>query len=261
MLKLLNLRSLILVLFSVILFSCANKKKIIYFQGDKKINSESNKNFNTILRNDDLLSITVMGMDGEAVKPFNLATYGNSSLNNNGSEISGNNKIGYLIDANGQIEFPVIGKIKIAGLNRSEASEFIKEKLKDYLKDPMVNIQILNFKITILGDINRPGTYSIPNERVTLIEAIGMAGDLNLSGIRKNILVIRDMDGNKTETRVDLTSKEIFNSPVFYLQQNDVVYIEHNRAKKNSSVINVASISIFVSLTTLVLTSITLLTR
>lgn len=253
------LKPISFVLLVLVFISCANKKKIIYFQGDKSISSESAKNYNVVLRNDDLLSIIVMGINAEAVKPFNLSTYGNLALNNTGN--SGQNNQGYLIDVNGQIEFPVLGKIKVAGLSRTEAADLIKEKLKEYVKDPMVNIQILNYKITILGDVNKPGVYTIPNERITLIEAIGLAGDLNISGLRKNVLVIRDTDGKKVETRIDLTSKEIFNSPVFYLQQNDVVYVEQNRAKKNSSVVNVASISVLVSLTSLVLTLVTLLTR
>jgi len=243
------------------MFSCVNKKKIIYFQGDKSISSDSTKKNSPTIHTDDLLSITVMSIDAEAAKPFNLSTYGQFA-EGKGNFTSSNSKVeGYLVDSNGEIDFPSIGKIKLSGYNRAEAADLIKSKLADYLKNPMVNIQILNFKITILGDVNKPGVYTIPNERITLIEAIGLAGDLNMTALRKNILVIRDTDGKKTETRIDFTSKELFNSSVFYLQQNDVIYVEPNRSKKNSSAINTASISVFVSLTSLVITLITLLTR
>jgi polysaccharide export outer membrane protein len=249
------------VLILLMVCSCANKKKIIYFQGDKPISSNTETKYLSILHADDLLSITVMGPDADAAKPFNLSTYGNYTSNQNNSSTNAVSNAGYLIDAGGQIDFPVIGKIKLAGLNRTEAADLIKEKLKDYIKDAMVNIQILNFKVTVLGDVNKPGTYNIPNERITFLEAIGLAGDLNLSGLRKNILLIRDVDGKKTETRIDLTSKDVFNSPAYYLQQNDVIYVEHNRAKKNASVINASSISIFVSLTSILITLATLISR
>jgi polysaccharide export outer membrane protein len=215
------------------MFSCVNKKKIIYFQGDKAIASDTTKKHSALLKIDDLLTITVMSMDAEATKPFNLSTYGTNQNSMNSTSSSNNGPKGYLIDENGEITFPVIGKIKLVGLNRTQAGELIKEKLKDYLKDPIVHIEIQNFNITILGDVSKPGNYTVNHERITLIEAIGMAGDLNISGLRKNVLVIRDNEGKKTETRVDLTNKELFNSPVFYLQQNDIVYVEQNRSKKN----------------------------
>jgi polysaccharide export outer membrane protein len=242
-------------------FSCANKKKIIYFQGDKAIASDTTKKYSPLYKADDLLSITVMAMDADAVKPFNLNTYGN--LSNDKSAVSGNTSQlkGYLIDQNGDIDFPVIGKIHFAGLNRSQASALLCKKLGDYIKDPAAHIELLNFKVTILGDVNKPGNYTIPNERVTLIEAIGMAGDLSISGIRKNVLVLRDNNGVITETRVDLTKKDIFNSPVLYLQQNDVIYVEQNRAKKNSSVLNSNAITLILSFTTLGITLLNLLIR
>lgn len=241
-------------------FSCANKKKIVYFQGDKSVNSDTINGFSAKLRIDDLLSIVVMGMDAEAVKPFNLSTYGQFVGQQENPGTSSQTASGYLIDKNGDIEFPIIGRIKLSGLTRVEASQLIKSKLTDYLKEPIVNIRILNYKFTILGDVNKPGVYTIPNERITLIEAIGLAGDLNLSGMRKNILVIRDVEGKKTETRVDLTTKDVFNSPVYYLQQNDVIYVEQNRPKKNSSVVNSTGITLVLSSVTFLITLITLIT-
>lgn len=240
--------------------ACANKKKIIYFQGDKAIVSDTSKKYSPVYKADDLLSITVMALDADAAKPFNLATYGNLS---NDKNITANSvrSGGYLIDQSGDIEFPVIGKIKLAGLNRAQATALIKSKLIEYIKDPAVHIELLNFKVTILGDVNKPGNYNIPNERITLIEALGMAGDLNLNGIRKNILIIRDNGSIKSEARIDLTTKEIFNSPYFYLQQNDVIYVEPNRSKRNSSVVNPAGVTILLALTTVGVTLLNLLIR
>ncbi len=242
--------------------SCATKKNLIYFQSgttpDSTAVKVANTNYTPIFRSDDFLSIDVMAMDLETAKTFNLPVLNNSTPSgyNNGYA----SKYGYLIDAQGMIEFPMLGKIKLAGLDRMQATELIQNKLKDYIANPIVSIRILNYKITVLGDVKVPGTYNIPNERLTLPEALGLAGDLNMTGIRKNILVIRDVDGVKTETRVDLTSKEVFSSPVYYLTQNDVIYVEPNRAKRNSSVIS-STAGVFISVASLLITTINVITN
>lgn len=213
----------IIVCSAIVLSSCASKKDIVYFQNAK--------NFETIVDTDtftpkfkvnDIVSIYVSTFDIDASKPFNLMmqTGGGSAQS-----------IDYLIDIDGNIDFPVLGKIKLVGLTVEEAKELIRKKLEDgYLKDPIVNIRIQNFRITVLGEVSNPGTYPISGERITIMEAIGMAGDLSIRGKRDNILIIRDFNGTKTYTRVNLTNKEIFNSPVYYLTQNDVVYVEPNTA-------------------------------
>lgn len=240
-------------LYSCILFSsCGYKKKLIYFQGNLS-NSEVNKNFTPILKPDDVLSILVMGLDEAAVKPFNLPLTGlntGSGGYNSGAQTSP----GYLIDADGHIEFPVIGKIKLGGLTRTAAMDTLKQKLTPYLNNPTIILRILNYKITVLGEVNNPGTFTIPNERITLPEALGIAGDLEITGSRKNVLVIRETDGKRTETRVNLTNKDVFSSPVFYLQQNDLVYVEPNRTKRNSAAINTPIASLVVSVTSLIVT-------
>lgn len=248
-----------LIIVTIISFSCTNKKNLIYFQGNLA-NSEANKNYSPLLRSDDILSITVLGLDEQAAKPFNLPIIGiNQAI---GGYIQGApSPPGYLIDGDGTIDFPVIGKIKLSGLSRSAAIDLIKEQLKPYLSNPTVLIHILNYKITVLGEVRNPGTFTIPNERVTLPEALGIAGDLQITAVRKNILVIRETEGKRTETRVDLTSKDLFSSPVFYLQQNDVVYVEPNRAKRNSSVINTSNVSLAISVISLLITMAVLFTR
>lgn len=248
-----------LMLVGIFFHSCTHQKKIIYFQGNLATN-EANKNYSPFLRADDLLSITVLGSDEQAVKPFNLPLIGiNQSI---GGYLQGApTPPGYLIDSEGNIDFPVIGKIKLAGLTRFAAIEYLKEQLKPYLSKPTILLRILNYKITVLGEVKNPGTFTIPNERVTLPEALGIAGDLLITAVRKNVLVIRDVEGKKTETRVDLTSKDLFSSPVYYLQQNDVVYVQPNRAKINSSVINPSNVSLVISIISLFVTMAVLFTR
>lgn len=250
------LLSLILSIFN----ACTSKKKLIYFQGNLA-DTEANKNYNPVLKTDDLLSVTINGPDMEAVKPFNLPV-SNMFNSNVGSYAQGApTPPGFLIDTEGNIDFPVVGKIKLAGLTRSAAIELMKEQLKSYVSNVSIIIRILNFKVTVLGEVRNPGTFTIPNERITLPEALGIAGDLNITGVRNNIMVIRDVDGKKTEYKVDLTSKELFASPVYYLNQNDLVYVEPNRAKINSSVINPANAGIVISAVSLIITVLALITR
>jgi polysaccharide export outer membrane protein len=143
----------------------------------------------------------------------------------------------YLIDAYGFIEFPVVGKIKLAGLSRSEAVTKLQTAVKEYITNPTINLRILNYKVTVLGEVLKPGSLKINSERITLLEAISQAGDLTIYGKRDNILVIRESDGKMTYNRVDITQADFINSPFYYLSQNDVVLVEPNKTKINSSVI------------------------
>lgn len=247
------------VVLSILLVNCTSKRKLVYFQGSLP-NSETNKNYTPTFKPDDLLSITVMGLDEVSVKPFNLAI---TNLNQGiGGYTQGSpTPPGYLIDADGNIQFPVIGKVKLGGLTRNAAIDTLVGKLKPYLNNPTIIIRILNYKVTVLGEVKNPGSFTIPNERISLPEAIGIAGDLLITGVRKNVVVIREIDGKKTETRVDLTSKDIFSSPVFYLQQNDIVYVEPNRAKINSSVVNPANVSLIISIISIFVTISVLITK
>lgn len=244
------------------LSSCVSKTKINYFQSTTSSDSTSvvtNFNYTPVFKADDFLAIDVSSMDSESIKPFLLDASINSTQPpqyNNGIAA----KSGYLIDGNGDIDFPFLGKIHIAGLNRNEATTLLKSRLSEYIANPVVNIRIQNFKVTVLGDVRNPGSFNIPNERITLPEIIGVAGDLNITGIRNNILVIRDVNGVKTEYRVDLTSRDVFNSPVYYLAQNDVVYVEPNRAKRNSSLIS-STAGVFISVASLLITTINVLTK
>ncbi|KAB7530505.1 polysaccharide export protein [Flagellimonas olearia] len=238
-----------------ILASCTPSKDVVYFQDASQFETlVDNNTFTTKFKVDDLLSIHVSTLDPEASAPFNLFR---------GAEEGGMRaeQVNYLVDKNGEIDFPVIGKVKIIGLSPSETRELLREKLADYLKDPIINIRIRNFTVTVMGAVNRPGTYSVNGEQITIMEALGLAGDINIKGRRDNVMVLRDFDGTKVYNRIDLNSKEALKSPVYYLTQNDVVYVEPNKSGKTASSLDQRA-SIAVSVISILITStVVLLTR
>ncbi len=239
--------------------SCISKKTITYFQKDTINQSKVSNSYKTIFKPDDLLNITITSQDLEAVKPFNLpaATFSASS----GAAVGQPVQQSYLIDSNGSIDFPILGELKIGGLSREETIMLFKKKLDpEYVKSPTINIKIINFKVSILGDVSKPGTYTIPNERVTILEAIGLAGDLNISGQRENIKVTREEGNQKKIYDVNLLSNNIYTSPVYYLQQNDVIYVEQNYAKSQSAAAN-QNTGLFVSIGSIIISLIAVLSR
>ncbi|MFD2562430.1 polysaccharide biosynthesis/export family protein [Aquimarina rubra] len=232
---------LLLLVVSTFIFSCKTPTDVVYFQNSNDLERiKSTNSFTPVFKVDDVVSILVSATDMDAARPFNLmqgASLPSPTGDNAGTAANGNGGVEptYLIDEEGNIDFPVLGKLKISGLTRVEIKDMLREKLKIYIKDPIVNVRLKNFKITVIGEVGRPGSFTIPNERVTIIEAIGLAGDLTIMGKRGNVMVIRENDGVNTYHRVDLTSKSIFDSPVYYLAQNDVLYIEPNQAMIKSS--------------------------
>lgn len=239
--------------------SCVSPKKILYFQNDKIDQSKVSNDYVTFFKPDDLLLITVSGSDLASVQPFNLpvASFGAATTDVIGQP----RQIGYLVDRNGNIEFPVLGTLKIGGLTRENGIKMIKEKLADgYVKDPIVNIRIMNFKVTVLGDVARPGSYTIPNERITVLEAIALAGDLNISGVRNTVTVTREEDNKKNVYTVDLLSNKLYTSPVFYLQQNDVIYVQQSNGKLQGAASN-PNAGLFISIASVIISLITLAIR
>jgi polysaccharide export outer membrane protein len=233
-------QTILYVLVSVFLTlsSCASRQDLVYFQDEPltEVNTMPSI-FELKYKTDDLITIDVTGLDFEAVLPFNLPIVANN--NNNILNGQGNLRMqAYLIDAQGNIEFPVLGTIKIAGLTRSEATNMLKEKISEYVKDPIVNIRLANFTVTIIGEVNRPGTFTLQDERITLPEALGLAGDLTIFGKRDNVLLIREIDGVKSFAKIDLTSIDVINSPAYYLTQNDIIVVEPNSARIKSSSFN-----------------------
>jgi polysaccharide export outer membrane protein len=240
-------------------FSCGSKQDIVYYQNIDSMNSQQNINSYEIkIQPDDLLMIIVSADDPEVAIPFNLKTF-SMSTNSRLDLARGQETVQlYLVDQSGNIEFPIIGKLKVSGLTRSEVLKLLQEKISTYIKNPIINLRIMNFKVSLQGEVNLPGTYPIASERVTLIEALSMAKDLTIYGRRNNILVIRETNGVKSYNRVDITKSDFISSPFYYLSQNDVVYVEPNKTRVNSSVVGpntsviISAVSILVSLAVLI---------
>jgi polysaccharide export outer membrane protein len=198
-----------------------------------------------------MLSIVISAIDPQTVAPFNLPIISYSSPGE--EKLSTTPTIQpYVVDVNGEINFPIVGKIKIGGLKKSEAVSLIKEKLEPFLKDPIITIQFLNYKITILGEVRNPGTYTISNEHTSILQALGIAGDLTIYGRRDNVLLIRESQGGKKEyIRIDLTKTDVLASPFYYLQQNDVIYVEPNKTRINTVISSAASTNAAIYLSTI----------
>lgn len=209
--------------------SCRSSKSVLYLQnaaqGEKMVTEAE---YSAVITEDDLLSIIVSCEDFEAALPFNTPMAG---LGNNFNNTSNRTVYGYLVDKDGNIDFPVLGKIYVKGMTRDQLSELLKEKLQAYLKNPIVTVQFLNFRVTVLGEVKTPGNYAMNSERVTIFEALGRAGDLVINAKRNDILVVRDNGNEKEFGRIDLTSKDIFTSPYYYLKQNDVIYVEPSKGR------------------------------
>lgn len=250
---------------TVLFVSCASRDKIVYYQDIKNLSNSEKTSYDPFLKPDDLLMIFISAPDPEVAAPFNLSTIslagnissGFSNVENSGGPIRYQT---YLIDNNGYIQFPIIGNIKLGGLSREMALESIKTSLKKYIQEPIVNLRILNYKITVQGEVMRPGTFNILTERITLPEAISMAGDMTIYGKRDNVLVIREIDGKKTSVFVDMTKSDFINSPYYYLSQNDLVVVEPNKTKINSSVVG-PNVSVIISSLSLLITVVALLLR
>ncbi|WP_299125592.1 polysaccharide biosynthesis/export family protein [uncultured Tenacibaculum sp.] len=249
---------ILLAIFMLTITSCVSKKKIVYFQNHEENQSLINNKYKITFKPSDLIQINISALDLEAVKPFNLAAVTYTTTTNNLAAPP--QQQSYIIDQEGFIEFPVLGKIKIGGLTRTEAINLLKEKLSpDYIKNPTINIKISNFSVTVLGDVKKPGKFIIPNERVSVLEAVGLAGDLNISGIR-NIEVKREENNKITTYKLDLRSNNIFTSPAYYLQQNDIVYVKPNKAASQSASYN-QNTGLFISIGSVIISLISILTR
>lgn len=251
--------SILLLLTLTILFctSCASKKNMVYFQPDSvELNTMYELNAPT-LQPGDILAISVTADDVRATLPFNQVSpyQGSAAIQTTSPFIPT-----YAIDANGEIDFPKVGKIKLAGKTRTQAMDLLRSEVSKYIVDPGISMVVRNFRVTVLGEVLRPGTFTIENDRITILEALGLAGDMTIYGERGNVLVIREQDGKKQEFRLDLTKRETMNSPAYYLTQNDVVYVEPNGARIQNSKYT-ATTSIFVSVIGLIVTVISVVTR
>jgi polysaccharide export outer membrane protein len=255
--------------------ACTTTKNVAYFQDladTSKIYTQVIKGtYEVQIQPDDILEIIINNINPEAAAPFNLGNtipasipasrvvQGSAGGQLNTSATSNATGEGYLVDKNGTINFPILGTTKVQGLTISQLKDSLKIKLDKYLQDPIINIRLLNYKITVLGEVLRPSAYSIPSERVTVVDAIGMAGDLTIYGKRENVLLIREENAQRKFIRLNLNSSNIFESPYYYLKQNDIIYVEPNKQKiASTDAIKLRNISLITAAFTLL---IVLLTR
>ncbi|MDB5110842.1 MAG: polysaccharide export protein [Mucilaginibacter sp.] len=219
-------------LFILILSSCTPYKQIPYFQdlnSDQILREKINNYSPLIVQPADVLGINVTSRSPESSNIFN---YNLSRVDGNNFNTAPDNPVfGYLVDENGFIHLPLIGEFKAAGYTTSQIREKLNTLLLTYYKDPVVNIRILNFKVSIFGDVARPNVYTLQNEQTSILDALTLAGDLNITAVRKNVLLIRMENGERKYIHLDITSKKLIESPYYYLKNNDQVYIQPGRSK------------------------------
>ncbi|SKB98223.1 polysaccharide export outer membrane protein [Parapedobacter luteus] len=215
------------------LSSCVSRKDLVYF-GDVPTDNPRTKlpdYQEPIVQVDDILHVTIQTVDGGLAMAAGQLSGGIADASANAERTSSTAPAGYLVDKDGQITMPMLGTFSVAGLTTSEVRKQVTEAASKYFKNPTVQVRFANFKITVIGEVSRPATYTVPSEKVTLLDALGMAGDLTIYGKRDNVLLIRDNEGQKEFVRLNLTSYESLNSPYFYLKQNDVIYVEPGRGR------------------------------
>ncbi|KAA8486782.1 polysaccharide export outer membrane protein [Arcticibacter tournemirensis] len=224
--------------------SCSSYKNIPYFQNVNR----------SVLTREDIQNFSPL-----TIQPSDILGISVSSLNPQAWSDSSYRATGYLVDQQGEIKLPLIGKVKVSGLTTPVVGEQIQKRLLSYLKEPSVNVRVLNFKISVIGDVARPDVYKIPSERITITEALSMAGDLNITAKRNNLLLVRETDGKREYITLDLTSASVFHSPYYYLRNNDMIYVEPDKSKYASVDGSYRTLSLLLSaasIITVILTSV-----
>ncbi len=216
----------------LILTSCSTRKEIVYFQGSEKLENMKNlMEFEPVFEVNDILHIKVSSLNEEVVAPFQMTTGGQSQ---GGGGQQNPSLMGYMVDIDGNIQFPVLGKVPAAGRSRSELESYLTEEIKTYVTDPVVAVRLLNFRVVVLGETGE-SVVQVENERISVPELLATVGGITYDGMRDNILIIREVDGVKTIGRVDMTSTDVFSNPFYYLKQNDIVYVEPTLRKVKSA--------------------------
>lgn len=209
----------------LVLNSCASYKDIVYFQDIDDVQlKQLTTEYEAVIKKDDRLSIVVSGPDKLVTAPYNLtlgeiSATGVSSVNPESATLS------YLVDVEGNIDFPILGKIHVEGMTRSQLVDYLTAEIGKDVQNPIVNVSFKNFRITVLGEVRNPGTFTFDSEKITILQALGMAGDLNLTAERDGILLLREVDGVQTHNKIDLRDSHLLDSPYFYLQHNDVIVV------------------------------------
>jgi polysaccharide biosynthesis/export protein len=254
-----------LILLSVgILSSCISGKKIAYFQGlDQVEQMAATSRAGLEIKTNDLLTISVAAYNMEAAQPFNLPVVGVTAGSGIESQLrtAGTPQLQtYLVNSKGNIDFPQLGKVNVSGKTTQELSVHLQEKISEFVKDPIVSVRLVNFQVSVLGEVNRPGTFTLQDEYLSLPKALGLAGDLSIYAKRDNILVMREENDKKSYAYLDLSDASVVNSPFYYLQQNDVIYVEPNNAQKQGSAYN-RNASVYVSIASVLISLAILITR
>ena len=223
------IKKIFLLLLSLTIFSCASKKDILYYQDLKDGSQEYINYLSSSIQINDILFVKVSALIPESAEPFNIQF----GTNSNSVNIETYRIQGYLVSQEGTIVFPILGTIKLAGKSTTEAQTLVAKMLSDggYIKEPKVSVRVINSKITVLGEVKAPGTYNYDEQNLSLNQAIGLAGDLTINGVRKDVMVIREVNGVRTYAHIDLTSSDWFSSPYYYVKQNDVIIVNPNGPK------------------------------
>ena len=225
---------IIWVLLGPLLYSCTSSKSLTYFKNDSGVGTRQSANLAAIeqiplrIQPDDILAIVVNSLSEESNALFNTLNT-NSIITSSFPGPTGRNPgqpIGYQVDQNGEVNLPLVGKVRLAGMTLKEADSIVKEYVSQFIKDPSVNVRLLNQKFTVIGEVNRPGIYNLLENQTTLPEVIGIAGELTIFGRRNNVMLIRTINNKREVMRLDLNSRQILNSPYYFIENNDVVYIE-----------------------------------
>lgn len=249
-----------LIVVALIAPSCATKKDILYFQNIEEVQPKAQTTqYEAVIKKDDRLTIVVSGADKTVTAPYNL-TLGEMTGGYTSSTNPEQATLTYLVDPQGNINFPILGTIHVEGMTRNQLVTYLQTEIGKDVKDPIVYVSIKNYKITVLGEVRNPGTYTMDSEKITILQALGRAGDLNLTAEREGILLIREEDGVERHHTIDLKSAELLNSPYFYLQQNDVIYVPASASRVASATMAtgiwstaLSSVTTTVSLVTLII--------
>ncbi|GAA4444698.1 polysaccharide biosynthesis/export family protein [Ravibacter arvi] len=226
--------------YSLFIASCISQKEVTYFQEspDNPQRGKGMQAYIPLIQSGDVLSVVVGSLNPEANEIFNVRNMATAAHLNYGAAGGAGGRIqpiGYVVDEEGNIDVPLIGKVKVDGLMTDLASKTIRTMLEKYLKEPTVAVRFVGYKISVLGEVKNPSVFVVPEERITLPEALSLAGDLTIYGRRDNVMVIREENGVRTYGKVNLTSRELFDSPYYYLHKNDVIYVEPTKARVTSS--------------------------
>ena len=257
------MKKLILMMaFPLLLAGCTSYRNVPYLQNPEVVNNLTDKLplYDAKIMPKDLLTITVNTTDPQAAAPFNLTTQTAASIAQSQNTYSQPALQQYLVNNEGLIDFPVIGHLKVGGLTKNEAEALIREQLKPYLKEvPIVTVRMSNYKISVLGEVSRPGTFTVSNEKVNILEALAMAGDMTVYGVRDSVKLIReDETGQREIICLNLTDAAVVTSPYYYMKQNDILYVTPNKAKAKNSDIG-SSTNLWFSATSILVSLVSLL--